>query len=203
MLGCSRLAATRQPVSCLRKGRAWVKPLVMAARSEQTHSADGKRSHAVDSVRNTARYTAQIGLGRETVTQKDGLLPTEDPLKLTIVYPVKGLVSTISLGQKPAALPEYVLLQRASLDSFSICIFNSSVGLVVVSSASSQNANLGCSAGVDPDLPWIFLLPGANCYSQDYIFLETYLAGQGYLVAVVDQLHPATPDYALCVSRKS
>ena len=99
MWDCSRLAATCQPVSCLRKGRSLVKPLVMAARSEQTHSAGGKRSYAVNSVPNTARYTVQIGLGPETVTQKDGLLPTEDPLKLTIVYPVKGLASKISLGK--------------------------------------------------------------------------------------------------------
>lgn len=63
--------------------------------------------------------------------------------------------------------------------------------------------NLCCCAGVNPDLPWICLLPGANCYSQDYTFLETYLAGQGYLVAVVDQLHPVTPRYATCLSCKS
>lgn len=49
-----------------------------------------------------------------------------------------------------------------------------------------------CSAGVHPELPWIMLLPGANCYSQDYGFLTQQLAGRGYLVAVADELHPAS-----------
>ena len=53
--------------------------------------------------------------------------------------------------------------------------------------------NFAC-AGVDHDLPWIMLMSGANCYSQDYSFLQHQLAGQGYLVAVVDQLHPAPLD---------
>ena len=53
-------------------------------------------------------------------------------------------------------------------------------------------ASLPC-AGVASVLPWIFLMPGANCYSHDYTFLETQLASRGYLVAVLDQLHPVTP----------
>ena len=104
MLGCNRLASTCQPASCLRKGRALVKPLVMAATSEPTHSPDGKSSQAVKNIKNTARYTAQIGLGPETVLQKNGLLPTEDPLKLTIFYPVQGLDLITFLGQTPTAL---------------------------------------------------------------------------------------------------
>ena len=57
------------------------------------------------------------------------------------------------------------------------------------------------SAGVDADLPWIMLLVGANCYSQDYRFLEQQLAGRGYLVAVADELHPVTAALPLA-SRK-
>lgn len=55
-------------------------------------------------------------------------------------------------------------------------------------------------AGVNHDLPWIMLMSGANCYSQDYSFLQHQLAGQGYLVAVVDQLHPVPPGapYVAC-----
>ena len=45
-------------------------------------------------------------------------------------------------------------------------------------------------------------MPGANCYSQDYTFLETHLAGRGYLVAITDQLHTATPETAAFISRK-
>ena len=122
MLGCNRLAATYQPVSCLRKGRTLVKPLVMAARSDQTNSAGGKRSPVVNSVRNTARYTTQIRLGPETVVQEDGQLPTEDPVKLTIIYPVKGLVSPTSLGKNMLHSLEHVLLQQGSLVRCSICI---------------------------------------------------------------------------------
>lgn len=86
MLGCNRLTLNRHPVPCWRKGQA-LKPLVMAA---HTHGAGDKRSHAVNSDKHTSRYTARIELGPDTVTQKDGLLPTEDPLKLTLIYPVKG-----------------------------------------------------------------------------------------------------------------
>ena len=59
----------------------------------QTHSTRGKGVHAVESMRETAQYTVTIALGPKTVTQADGLLPTEDPLKLTLVYPVKGFSS--------------------------------------------------------------------------------------------------------------
>ena len=59
-----------------------------------------------------------------------------------------------------------------------------------------------CSAGVHPELPWIMLLPGANCYSQDYSFLTQQLAGRGYLVAVADELHPASTSDPF-ISRKS
>ena len=44
-------------------------------------------------------------------------------------------------------------------------------------------------------------MPGANCYSHDYTFLEHQLAGKGYLVAVVDQLHPVTPETSAYISR--
>jgi len=46
------------------------------------------------------------------------------------------------------------------------------------------------------------LMTGANCYSQDYSFLEQQLAGKGYLVAVIDELHPVTPDTQAFISCK-
>ena len=44
-------------------------------------------------------------------------------------------------------------------------------------------------------------MTGANCYSQDYSFLEQQLAGRGYLVAIIDELHPVTPDTQAFISR--
>ena len=92
MTGYSTLTA-RQPSLCLRKAPAFVKPLVLAATVDQMDSAGDKRAHAVEQKRNVARYVAQICLGPETVTQEQGLLPTEDPLNLTLVYPAS--VSTV------------------------------------------------------------------------------------------------------------
>jgi len=46
------------------------------------------------------------------------------------------------------------------------------------------------------------LMVGANCYSQDYSFLEQQLAGKGYLVAVIDELHPVAPDTQAFISRR-
>lgn len=66
-----------------------IKPLVMAA-AAQTHSPGDKRVYAADRVQETAQYTVEIALGPKTVTQADGLLPTEDPLQLTLFYPVQG-----------------------------------------------------------------------------------------------------------------
>lgn len=57
-------------------------------------------------------------------------------------------------------------------------------------------------AGINSSLPWIMLMVGANCYSQDYSFLEQQLAGKGYLVAVIDELHPVTPDTQAFISRR-
>lgn len=57
---------------------------------------------------------------------------------------------------------------------------------------SNSLRRLTWSAGVNGDLPWIMLLVGANCYSQDYRFLEEQLAGRGYLIAVADEVHPVT-----------
>ena len=54
-------------------------------------STGSTRAHAVKKEQKTARYVAEIYLGPATVTQKDGLLPTENPLKLTLIYPVEGL----------------------------------------------------------------------------------------------------------------
>ena len=65
----------------------------MSASAEQMQCAGGNRAHAVKQEQKTARYVAEMRVGPETVTQKDGLLPTEDPLKLTLVYPVQGLDS--------------------------------------------------------------------------------------------------------------
>ncbi len=45
------------------------------------------------------------------------------------------------------------------------------------------------------------LMAGANCYSQDYSLLEQQLAGRGYLVAIIDELHPVTPDTQAFISR--
>ncbi|KAL0052254.1 hypothetical protein WJX82_010791 [Trebouxia sp. C0006] len=56
------------------------------------------------------------------------------------------------------------------------------------------------AAGVKSSLPWIMLMTGANCYSQDYSFLEQQLAGRGYLVAIIDELHPVTPDTQAFIS---
>ena len=50
-------------------------------------------------------------------------------------------------------------------------------------------------AGVDPDLPWVMMMNGANCYSQDYTFLLSALAGKGYLAVVPTQLHPLDPRF--------
>lgn len=54
-------------------------------------STGSTRAYAVKQEQKTARYVAEICLGPATVIQKDGLLPTEDPLKLTLIYPVEGL----------------------------------------------------------------------------------------------------------------
>ena len=50
-------------------------------------------------------------------------------------------------------------------------------------------------AGVDPDLPWVMMMNGANCYSQDYTFLLSQLAGKGYLAVAPTQLHPLPPKF--------
>ena len=71
----------------------FIKPQVMAVRFEQMDSDGSRRAHAVKQEQRTARYVTQIRLGPETVTEKHGLFPTEDPLKLTLVYPVEGLDS--------------------------------------------------------------------------------------------------------------
>lgn len=47
------------------------------------------------------------------------------------------------------------------------------------------------AAGVDPDLPWVMMMNGANCYGQDYAYLLGQLASQGYLAVAPTQLHPA------------
>ncbi|KAL3136341.1 hypothetical protein ABBQ38_005603 [Trebouxia sp. C0009 RCD-2024] len=47
--------------------------------------------------------------------------------------------------------------------------------------------------GVDPDLPWVMMMNGANCYGQDYTYLLSQLAGRGYLAVAPTQLHPAPP----------
>ena len=49
------------------------------------------------------------------------------------------------------------------------------------------------AVGVDPDLPWVMMLNGANCYGQDYTYLLSQLASRGYLAVVPTQLHPAPP----------
>lgn len=88
--GCSRLTA-HQPCLSVRKGRPLIKLPVRSSTPEQMDSAGSTRAHAVEREQKTARYVAEICLGPATVVQKDGLLPTEDPLKLTLIYPVKGL----------------------------------------------------------------------------------------------------------------
>ncbi len=50
-------------------------------------------------------------------------------------------------------------------------------------------------SGVNPDLPWVMMMNGANCYSQDYTFLLSRLAGRGYLAVVPTQLHPKPPKF--------
>ena len=50
-------------------------------------------------------------------------------------------------------------------------------------------------SGVNPDLPWIMMMNGANCYSQDYTFLLSQLAGRGYLAVVPTQLHLRPPKF--------
>ena len=110
MLGCNKLTLNCQPVSCWRKDQAFVKPLVMAA---HTQWAGDTRSHAVNSDQKTSRYTAKIDLGPETVTQTDGLLPTEVPLKLTLIYPVTGHDATVCLHGGSAALPDLCGLAKS------------------------------------------------------------------------------------------
>lgn len=39
------------------------------------------------------------------------------------------------------------------------------------------------------------MMNGANCYSQDYTFLLSRLAGRGYLAVVPTQLHPKPPKF--------
>lgn len=56
-------------------------------------------------------------------------------------------------------------------------------------------------AGACAELPWIMLMTGANCYSQDYSQLERQLAAMGYLVAVVDQLHPIPSSISFLASK--
>jgi hypothetical protein len=55
--------------------------------------------------------------------------------------------------------------------------------------------NFQLNLGVNPDLPWVMMMNGANCYSQDYTFLLSQLAGRGYLVVVPTQLHPKPPKF--------
>lgn len=88
MSGYVSISACR-PLPCLGRTRVLIKPLVMAA-AAQTHSACNKLVYAADRVRETSQYTVKIALGPTTVTQADGLLPTEDPLQLTLIYPVEG-----------------------------------------------------------------------------------------------------------------
>lgn len=45
-------------------------------------------------------------------------------------------------------------------------------------------------SGVDPELPWIMLMPRFNCYAQDYTRIQTLFARRGYLVAIADEFHP-------------
>lgn len=90
MSGCSRLTA-HQPCLSVCKTRSLIKLPVRGSTPEQMDSAGCTRAHAVKKEQKTARYVAEICLGPATVVQKDGLLPTEDPLKLTLIYPVKGL----------------------------------------------------------------------------------------------------------------
>ena len=49
---------------------------------------------------------------------------------------------------------------------------------------------LSCFVGVNPDLPWIMMMNGANCYARDYKYLLRQLAGRGYLAVSPTQLHP-------------
>lgn len=50
-------------------------------------------------------------------------------------------------------------------------------------------------SGVNPNLPWVMMMNGANCYSQDYTFLLSQLADRGYLAVVPTQLHPKPPKF--------
>lgn len=58
------------------------------------------------------------------------------------------------------------------------------------------------TTGVSAELPWIMLMTGANCFSQDYSVLEHQLASRGYLVAVADQLHPLVPPFTNVLARE-
>lgn len=56
-----------------------------------------------------------------------------------------------------------------------------------------QWSEIALASGVDPDLPWVMMMNGANCYGQDYTYLLSQLAGRGYLAVAPTQLHPAPP----------
>lgn len=90
MLGCSIPTAAYYSLPGLGKTRVMIKPPGMAE-AKMTHNAGGKAIHAANRVQDTAQYTTKFVLGPDTVTQKDGLLPTEDTIKLTLIYPIQGL----------------------------------------------------------------------------------------------------------------
>lgn len=54
-------------------------------------------------------------------------------------------------------------------------------------------------SGVDPVLPWVMMMNGANCYGQDYTYLLSQLANRGYLAVAPSQFHP--PQQGIDLSR--
>lgn len=50
------------------------------------------------------------------------------------------------------------------------------------------------TAGINPELPWVMMYNGANCYSQDYHFLMNQLASKGYLAVIATEQHPSDID---------
>ena len=149
-------------------------------------SAGSSREKCLDCVLQGLSPTAEISLSFElsdaTATQPSGNLPTRSPVNMTLYFPTNGDQAYFLQPclQTPTNIPKRLLLSK-----------------LVTSTAKLPRGLISMQfvSGVNPDLPWIMMMNGANCYSQDYTFLLSQLAGRGYLAVVPTQLHPRPPKF--------
>ena len=149
-------------------------------------SASSSRQKCIDCVLQDLSPTAEISLSFElsdaTATQTSGNLPTRSPVNMTLYFPTNGDQAYLLQPSlhTPTNISEHLLLSKP-----------------VTSTAKLPGGLMSCqfNSGVNPDLPWVMMMNGANCYSQDYTFLLSQLAGRGYLAVVPTQLHPKPPKF--------